>query len=520
MTYFLHQCIDRSAERFPDQAAFRSGKLSVTFAEASAITNQLASMLLELGLGKGDRVGICLHRNVRSGLAVHGILKAGGAFVPLDPKAPAERIKLLIEDCGIKHIISEEQLAPLIEKACNGLQEAPHIIGISSDKIASGISWDSVLQLPTHLTNNPSILGGDLAYIMYTSGTTGRPKGIMHTHNSGLSYAKLSRDLYDVNESDVFGNHSPLHFDMSTMGYLTAPLSGATSVIIPEMYTMMPASMSQLAQDEGLTIWYSVPLALVQMLQRGALEQRDLSALRWVLFGGEPFPAKHLAALMKMWPAATFCNVYGPAEVNQCTYYHIPAPPQPEESIPLGYVWDNTEVLVLNEKNEEVKTEEHGELLVRSATQMNGYWNQPQLTERSLYQVVHSKGITHTYYRTGDIVKKDEKGLLHFIGRKDRQIKTRGYRVELNEVEANLISHENVLEAAAFAFQENDHKSIAAAVVLNKEIDTPELQNHVRAFMPEYAVPIAIFTKQEIPRTAAGKINYKELQKQVEITRP
>jgi len=513
-TYLLHQAIDNSAGRFPDQAAFRSGSRVVSFAQAATLTNQLAALLLELGLKRSDRVGIYLHRNVESALAVHGILKAGGAFVPLDPAAPTERTKLIIKDCGIQHIISEDTLA---SKLASVIYQQPnlHVIGISTDEIKGAHSWAEVEQLPTQLTKSHRILESDLAYIMYTSGTTGQPKGIMHTHFSGLSYAKLSAELYDVNEKDVFGNHSPLHFDMSTMGYLTAPYAGATSVIIPAMYTMMPASLSKLAEDEKLTIWYSVPLALIQMLQRGAIEQRDLSSIRWVLFGGEPFPAKHLADLMKKWPQATFSNVYGPAEVNQCTYYNLPNPPAAETVIPLGSVWDDTEVRIHNEEGEDVRTGEAGELLVRSTTMMKGYWNQPELSKKSI-QTIEGVG---QFYKTGDVVKKEKDGLLYFMGRMDRQIKTRGHRVELNEVEATLITHPNVNNAAAYAINEEDgNKIIAALVVLNEEKDTHELQEHIRNFMPEYSVPKYIFVGREIPRTPAGKIDYKTLTKQAEST--
>ena len=164
----------------------------------------------------------------------------------------------------------------------------------------------------------------DLAYIIFTSGSTGRPKGIMHSHFSALNYARLSANTYELEESDVLSNFSSLHFDMSTMDYLTVTYAGASAVIISEAYTKIPASLSRLMQDEAISIWYSVPFALIQLLQHGLLEQRDLSSLRWVLYGGEPFAPKHLKKLMDLWPHARFSNVYGPAEVNQCTYYHLP----------------------------------------------------------------------------------------------------------------------------------------------------------------------------------------------------
>ena len=187
------------------------------------------------------------------------------------------------------------------------------------------------------MTINPvKILESDLAYIMYTSGSTGAPKGIMHTHHSGLSYAKLSTQVYDVKPSDRIANHAPLHFDISTFGYFSGPLASATTVIIPDAYTKLPASLSTLMEQEKISIWYSVPLALVQLLHNGVLEARDLSSLRWVLYGGENFMPKYIRSLMALWSNATFSNVYGPAEVNQCTFYHLNMPPESDGPIPIG----------------------------------------------------------------------------------------------------------------------------------------------------------------------------------------
>ncbi len=171
--------------------------------------------------------------------------------------------------------------------------------------------------------------GDDPAYIMYTSGSTGDPKGIVHSHSSGLSYALMAARLYDLNPDDRLSNLPPLHFDQSVFDYFSGCAAGACTVIIPEAYAeQLPASLSELIQRERLTIWYSVPHALIQMLLHGVLGKRDLSALRCVLYGGEPFPPKYLTKLMAAWPEARFCNVYGPAEVNQCTFHFL----QPREA--------------------------------------------------------------------------------------------------------------------------------------------------------------------------------------------
>ncbi len=358
--YTLPHLILNAAHRFPDKDAFRFNSSSFTYEELALRMDQLAYILRDFGVTKGDKVGVYLPRSLESSLAIYGIMQAGAAYVPLDPGAPESRIRYLIQDCGIRVLITHPSQKRKIQQLCSEACGLTHVIGLPQALAPlPAISWEEIKNAPE---GPPSyrVQEHDLAYIMYTSGSTGKPKGIMHTHHSGMSYAKLSADLYDLRPEDRLGTHSPLHFDISTMGYFTSPLAAATSVIISDAHTKLPASLSSLMEKERLTLWYSVPLALIQLLTRGVIEERDLSSLRWVLFGGEPFPPKHLRKLMESWPNATFCNVYGPAEVNQCTYYHLSTPPESDNPIPLGNIWDNTEGLILGNEDEEVDPGRNG----------------------------------------------------------------------------------------------------------------------------------------------------------------
>jgi acyl-coenzyme A synthetase/AMP-(fatty) acid ligase len=306
---------------------------------------------------------------------------------------------------------------------------------------------------------------------------------------------------------------------MSTFDYFSGPLRSATTVIIPEEYKLLPASLAQLVAEERLTIWYSVPLALIQMLLRGQLDQHDMSALRWVLFGGEPFPPKHLHALMRQWPHARFSNVYGPAEVNQCTYFHVPPLPNAyaDEQVPIGRVWENADGLILDEEDKAVEDGEVGELLIRAPTMMRGYWARPDLTDRAFYRASDDGGFERVFYRTGDLVQRLADGNLRFLGRKDRQIKSRGYRVELDEVEAVLLTHAGVEEIAVFAIADNEgSQQIEAAAILKPGFAaTPhELLRFASGQLPAYAIPRSIRLYATFPRTASGKIDRKALAAQ------
>jgi len=355
----------------------------------------------------------------------------------------------------------------------------------------------------------------DLAYILYTSGSTGNPKGIMHTHRSGLSFAEWSAATYDLKPEDRLSNHAPLHFDLSTFDFFASSRVGATTVIIPTALTKFPANMSRIMESEKISVWYSVPFALIQLLQRGGLPDRDLSALRWILFAGEVFPTKHLRELMQTLPDIKFSNLYGPTETNVCTYYHVEQIPEGDETIPIGKVCENAEGLVVDADENLVEPGEVGELLIRGGTVMRGYWNQPEKTDNGFYRRPVFGYLEDIFYRTGDLVRQDEVGNYLYLGRKDRQIKTRGYRVELDEIEVALLSHPQVQEAAVYPIPDGQGSNlIEAAVVLKPDSDASasDLLDHISKQLPPYAVPVNLDMLEKFPRTSTGKIDRRELQ--------
>lgn len=524
MSYLLPHLIDRAAESEPDRDAFRCYDRQLSYSELLACSNALAHLLIEHGVEPGERVGIFMPRCLESAVAVYGIMKTGAAFVPIDPATPLAALRHVINDCGIRHLTAHHTLQQKLEPVVTEPAGLELIVGLDSTSNGTirTLPWHTIEQFPHGYSPERRTTDQDLAYIIYTSGSTGRPKGIMHTHYSGMSYAKLSAGTYDLRPDDCIGSHSPLHFDMSTFGYFSAPYAAATTVLIPEAHTKFPASLSELVEIERISIWYSVPFALIQLLTRGVLDRRDLSELRWVLFGGEPFPPKYLRALMAAWPHARFSNVYGPAEVNQCTYFHLPplvgnrpSDAKDEKSIPIGKVWDQTEALVLDEHDERVSVGHVGELLIRSPTMMRGYWARPDLDAIAFYRQAVSPNTDRVFYRTGDLVRLEPDGNYQFLGRKDRQIKARGHRVELDEIEAVLASHAQVEEAVAFSAPDGEgsnHIHAAVTTVPEATITSIDLATHVRKRLPWYAVPTHIAIEKSLPRTATGKINRRQLQ--------
>lgn len=526
MRFLLPHLLDESADEAPTRDAFRVPGRTLSYAQASEASNQLARALREQGVRRGDRVAIFLPRCLETAIAVYGVMKAGAAFVPVDPHLPAAGVRRLLQDCGIRHAISQSALAAtLAELSVAGDLEAVYGVDSALAGNTRCITWSEIGALSTAALPLQDVTEDDLAYLIYSSGSTGRPKGIMHTHRSGMAYARLSVDTYAVRSDDCIANHSPLHFDMSTFGYLSSPLAGATTLIVPDAHTKLAASLSRLIEEQQVTIWYSVPLALIQLLLRGALDERDLHRLRWIMYGGEPFPPRHLAALMAAWPQARFSNVYGPAEVNQCTYYHLPSLDQPDSEarqqtpVPIGSIWADTAGLVLDAEDRRIDDDSAGELVIRSPTMMRGYWGRPDLNARAFFRVERDGGFVDTYYRTGDLVRRRDDGQLMFLGRMDRQVKVRGYRVDLDDVEHALNRHVSVTEAAAFPVRDGEGDDHIAATLIARDpagFDAPALLRHLEQELPAYAVPSRISAVAELPRTGSGKIDRRRLQEMAE----
>lgn len=519
--FLIHSPVPHFSRLTPDQPALSFNGSEFTYSELDRASNQLAHALLRQGLRPQDRVGIFMHKSLELGVAIHGILKAGGVFVPLDPFLPVGRIAFILRDCGIRHLVSSDTLAMRL----NQLEPPPalRVYGVSRDNPFPALPWEDVY---AHDPSPPEVplIDQDLGYIMYTSGSTGEPKGMMHTHHGSVSYARWGALHVGLHPGDRVASHAPLHFDLSIFDFFSTAQAGAAVVLVPEPVTKFPASWTQYIQDERITVVFTVPHTLVDMLERGAMDQRDLSSLRWILFGGEPFPTKHLRALMDALPWIRFTNVYGPAEAPSCTCYDVPALPEGFDApIPIGTVSENSAGVLLAEDDRECGVGEQGELCIRSSTLTRGYWHRPDLNERVFFRRASFGPFPDVYFRTGDLAMRDEEGLLHFLGRKDRMIKTRGNRVELDDVEAALTSHVAVLEAATYVVPDGRGSThIEAAVTLRSGsiADVSELLRHARTVVPGYAVPRRIAILNDLPRTSSGKVDLKRLAESTEGSTP
>ena len=520
MIYLLQHTVLTSAARFPDHEAFVCGPNRATYGELSRKVRQLAQTLQSQGVQPGDRVGIYLNRCLETAVAIYGVLSAGAVYVPLNPKAPAARNAYVIGDCNINILITH----PSQKRGLKALLGAgPQVQGIVGGPVLDGeaevIDWNTVYATEAEGFEGPRQVETDLAYIIYTSGSTGKPKGIMHSHASGLAFARNAAARYGLNHEDRFGNHAPIYFDISQLAYFAAPLVGGTAVIATDAETIFPASLGKLMERERITVWYSVPLALVQLINSGTAATLDLDQVRHLFYAGEALAPKYARELFAIFPQTSLGNWYGPAETNVCTCYDLPGPPAGDEPIPIGDVWQNTDRLIIDTDGNEVSPGETGELLIRATTQMMGYWKLPERSAQAWFTREVAGGLHQKFYRTGDLVREDESGILHFLGRADHQVKVRGYRVELGAIERLLLARPTVREACALAVPSGEDEALAlrALVILHTPASTnqKELLAYLKEELPWYAIPETITFRDHFPRTGTDKIDRKSLAKEI-----
>lgn len=507
MPQLLSASLGQAADRWPDRYAVRCGGNALTYADLADRVARFASALSARGVRPHDRVVVHCHKSLDAVVAIHGSQWAGAVAVPVDPLAPHDLMQRLAADAAPAAAVLDAQTAARLD---GGIADVVWV-GHGPSEAADVVSWDHVAD---HDPAPPTpVAPEDPAYIIYTSGSTGVPKGIVHSHRSGSTYAQLAASTYGLTDDDRLANVAPFHFDQSTFELYAAPVAGACAVLVPEVLVRFPVELTRLVAAERMTVWYSVPTILVQMLERGALDRHDTTSLRWVLFGGEVFPADHLAALMRHIPGATFSNVYGPAEVNQCTFHHLDGPPAPGSSIPIGEPWTGAEVRLVTDTGHVVSGAGTGELHVATATMMTGYWNQPDLTAAA---VSSPSGDEKGWYRTGDLCERDAAGQLHFRGRVDRQIKLNGHRVELEAVEAALCEIAGVVRAAAFPVGTTGAQQLHAVVeVAGPARDGTELLHAARRRLPSYAVPAGVTLVDALPLTGSGKVDARAAERLV-----
>ena len=314
------------------------------------------------------------------------------------------------------------------------------------------IGWSRLAEFEAARAPKVDLIETDLAYILYTSGSTGRPKGVMLSHQNALTFVEWCAEEFQVRSEDRLSNHAPLHFDLSVFDVYNTLEAGATVYLITEDLAVFPTSLANFIETQKITIWYSVPSALMLLLLHGRVTAERLKSIRILLFAGEVFPMKYLRQLAEVSPNSELYNLYGPTETNVCTYYKVERERLAGmEKLPIGIACANTDCFSVTPEGRLTAPGEAGELYVRGPAVTNGYWADAEKTAKMVVPNHFQHNFEEKMYRTGDIVTVGEDGNYYFQGRRDSMIKSRGYRIELGEIESALLSHPGVREAAVLA---------------------------------------------------------------------
>ncbi len=513
----LHTFLDHSADLRPDHPAVEeAAEGAISYRDLARLSDRLRDRLIHLGVRPGDRVGIYLHKTIDSITAIFGILKTGAAYVPVDPGAPPARNAYILSDCGVKVVIVEEGFAERLRAEMAGLNAEPCFLLLAG--AGGGLPLQQALDREQQQDPAPpseTILPApdDLAYILYTSGSTGKPKGVMLSHRNAVSFVDWCSETFAPEATDRFSSHAPFHFDLSILDIYLPIKHGATLVLIGEELGKDPARLAACIAEKRITSWYSTPSILSLLVQYGKLERYDYAGLRTVHFAGEVFPIKHLRAVKEFFTQARYFNLYGPTETNVCTFYEVPQqiPAERTQPFPIGTVCSHLLGRVVDDQGQDVTAGQEGELCIHGPGVMQGYWNLPEQTAR----VFLTDDSGRRWYRTGDIVIEEADGNYTFVGRRDRMVKKRGYRVELGEIETCLYRYPAVKEAAVIALQDEGAGVRIKAFLCCATGNQPSLialKRFCAENLPLYMVPDLFVFREALPKTSSDKTDYQRLK--------
>jgi amino acid adenylation domain-containing protein len=495
----MNELFEAQVAARPDAPALAWGEVELSYRELDARANRLAHHLRGLGVGPDARVGVMLERGVELVVAILAVIKAGGAYVPLDPGYPAERLRLMLEDSGVRVLLTRSDLAATPELA--GAFDAEELTVVHLDRSA-----DALASQPTE-----PVRGGadpeNLAYIVYTSGSTGRPKGVMVAHRHVVQLV-VETDYVRFAPGDRIAQASNASFDALTFEAWGALLNGATLVGIPRDVLLSPAAFRETLRAERITTLYQTT-ALLNQLSR---EQPDIFApLREVLFGGQAADADSVRRLLRAGKPRRLLHMYGPTETTAwCSYENVEHVHDDALTVSVGRGTGNQRIYLLDPALNPVPVGVAGEAYVGGDGVVRGYLDRPELTSERFLPDPFAAEPGARMYRTGDRLRWTAEGKLEFVGRVDEQVKVRGFRIEPGEIEAVLCAHEGVSEARVIVREDEPGEQRLVAYVVG-EADADAMREHLRRSLPEYMVPAAFVALEQLPLTPNGKLDVRAL---------
>lgn len=492
----LLEYLENTVPQVPDKVAFSNGVRNITFSQVYDYSRAIGSAIHNMGL-YAKPVVVFMEKSPEAVCAFFGAVYAGCFYVPIDEEMPAHRIELIFQSLKPEIVICDEATKPLAEKMnCSGICLFSELIKTDIDRPALDVIREKAIDC-------------DPVYIVFTSGSTGVPKGVCACHRSVIDYIENLCSVLKVSRKTVFGNQSPLYFDACLKELYPTLKYGATTYLVPKALFMQPIQLVEFLNEHKINTVCWVVSALTVISGLGALREVKPKYLSTVAFGSEVFPIKQFKLWREALPKARFINLYGPTEATGMScYYEVDRDFELDEVIPIGRPFKNTGLILLADDGKEAKEGEPGEILIRGTPLTLGYYNDPERTAEAFIQNPLNSAYPEPVYRTGDIARRNSRGELEFISRRDYQIKHMGHRIELGEIELIADSLDDVANACCI-FDDAKKKLV---LFFTGGAESAALAAFIKQKLPRYMTPNRIIKLEQMPYTPNGKLNRKQLK--------
>jgi amino acid adenylation domain-containing protein len=495
------QYLDQIVLEKPDKIAYSDGQSSLTFAQVYSQSRSIGSFIAGLGIYKKPVV-VFMQRCPETIVAFYGVICSGNFYVPLDDEMPDERIELIINKLAPAAIICDEKTRNRAAVITNDIP----IFAFSS--MVSG-----PIDRPLLSRIREKAIDTDPIYIVFTSGSTGIPKGVVACHRSVIDYIEQLSEILKVNENTIFGNQTPLYFDACLKELIPTLKYGATAYIIPRQHFLFPIQLIEFINHHKINTICWVVSALTMISRLNVLSKAIPATLKTIAFASEVFPVRQFNLWRQALPQTRFINFYGPTEATGvCCWYEADRDFGDDEIIPIGRPFPNREIILLSENDQPVNQHETGEICVRGTALTHGYYDDPERTREAFVQNPLNSHYPELIYRTGDLGRINERGELVFVSRKDNQIKHLGHRIELGEIE----SAANSIEGVGHSCCIYDAKKSRLILYYTGSVPDPGMADFLKQKLPRYMLPSRINQLSELPLTANSKIDRIKLVRSYE----